>query len=221
MTVAQPAKGRQARLLEHRETIRRAILDAALDLFISEGYGQVSIRNIAARVEYSPGAIYSYFASKDEIFYALAEEGLRSLGARELADAPSDDALDDLRASIWRLYEFSTEQPQYFALVFLDRHVPRVSKDYERFAFISEMRNRALARVERCIAEGLFPDTTHAEVALRLLWAPVVGFAALRLSHRIPDGVAIDPLVRDSIETTIAGIRAGAPRHARPLEAAS
>ena len=221
MTVAQPAKGRQARLLEHRETIRRAILDAALDLFISEGYGQVSIRNIAARVEYSPGAIYGYFASKDEIFYALAEEGLRSLGARELADAPSDDALDDLRASIWRLYEFSTEQPQYFALVFLDRHVPRVSKDYERFAFISEMRKRALARVERCIAEGLFPDTTHAEVALRLLWAPVVGFAALRLSHRIPDGVAIDPLVRDSIETTIAGIRAGAPRHARPLDVAS
>lgn len=221
MTVATRPKGRQARLLEHRETIRRAILDAALDLFISEGYGQVSIRNIAARVEYSPGAIYGYFESKDEIFYALAEEGLRSLGARELADAPSADALDDLRASIWRLYEFSTEQPQYFALVFLDRHVPRVSKDYERFAFISEMRNRALARVERCIAEGLFPDTTHAEVALRLLWAPVVGFAALRLSHRIPDGVAIDPLVRDSIETTIAGIRAGAPRHARPLEAAS
>ncbi|HET9272092.1 MAG TPA: TetR/AcrR family transcriptional regulator [Vicinamibacterales bacterium] len=221
MTLAKPTKGRQARLLEHRETTRRAILDAALDLFISEGYGQVSIRNIAARVEYSPGAIYGYFASKDEIFYALAEEGLRSLGARELADAPSADALDDVRASIWRLYEFSKEQPQYFALVFLDRHVPRVSKDYERFAFISEMRKRALARVERCIAEGLFPDTTHAEVALRLLWAPVVGFAALRLSHRIPDGVAIDPLVRDSIETTIAGIRAGAPRHARPLEAAS
>jgi AcrR family transcriptional regulator len=221
MTVANPPKGRQARLLELRETTRRAILDAALDLFINEGYGQVSIRNIAARVEYSPGAIYGYFASKDEIFYALAEEGLRSLGARELADAPSADALDDLRASIWRFYEFSKEQPQYFALVFLDRHVPRVSKDYERFAFISEMRNRALARVERCIAEGLFPDTTHAEVALRLLWAPVVGFAALRLSHRIPDGVAIDPLVRDSIETTIAGIRAGAPRHARPLDVAS
>ena len=221
MSAVKPSKGRQARLLEIRETTRRAILDAALDLFISEGYGQVSIRNIAARVEYSPGAIYGYFASKDEIFYALAEEGLRSLGARELADAPSADALDDLRASVWRLYEFSKAQPQYFALVFLDRHVPRVSKDYERFAFISEMRKRALARVERCIAEGLFPDTTHAEVALRLLWAPVVGFAALRLSHRIPDGVAIDPLVRDSIETTIAGIRAGAPRHARPLEAAS
>ena len=212
-------KGRQARLLEVRETTRRAILDAALDLFISQGYSQVSIRNIAARVEYSPGAIYGYFASKDEIFYALAEEGLRDLGARELADSPSDDPIEDVRAAAWRLYEFSTDQPQYFALVFLERAVPRVSKEYERFAFISEMRSRALARVERCIAEGLFPATTHAEVALRLLWAPIVGIAALRLSHRMPDSVDIDSLVRDAIATTIAGIRAGAPRHARPVEA--
>jgi AcrR family transcriptional regulator len=221
MTSDARPKGRQARLLEAREITRRAILDAALDLFITHGYGEVSIRNIAARVEYSPGAIYGYFASKDEIFYALAEEGLRDLGARELADAPSGDPVEDVRASAWRLYEFSKEQPQYFALVFLDRRVPRVSREYERFAFISEMRGRALARVERCIAEGLFPETTYAEVALRLLWAPIVGLAALRLSQRIPEGVAMDPLVRDAIETTIAGIRAGAPRHAQPAEAAS
>jgi len=32
----------------------------------------------------------------------------------------------------------------------------------------------------------------------------------------MPDEVDPDPLVRDAIETTIAGIRAGAPRHARP-----
>jgi AcrR family transcriptional regulator len=214
-------KGRQARLVEARATTRRAILDAALDLFITHGYPQVSIRNIAARVGYSPGAIYGYFASKDDIFYALAEEGLRSLGARELADVPSADPVDDVRATAWRLYEFSKEQPQYFALVFLDPRVPRVSKEFERFAFISEMRNRALARVDRCVAEGFFPPTTHAEVAMRLLWAPIVGIAALRLSRRLPDEVDPDPLVRDAIDTTIAGIRAGAPRHARPAASAA
>ncbi|HXR44264.1 MAG TPA: TetR/AcrR family transcriptional regulator [Pseudolysinimonas sp.] len=215
MTVQRPT-GRQARLLEAKAITRRAILDAALDLFITHGYAQVSIRNIAARVEYSPGAIYGYFASKDDIFFALAEEGLRSLGAREMADAPSADPVEDVRAATWRLYEFSKDQPQYFTLVFLDQRVPRVSREYERFAFISEMRSRALARVDRCVAEGLFPPTTHADVALRLLWAPIVGFAALRLSRRMADEVDLDPLVRDAIETTIAGIRAGAPRHARP-----
>ena len=208
--------GREERQQLARESTRRAILDAALELFIADGYTQVSIRNIAAKVEYSPGAIYSYFPSKDEIFFALAEEGFRQLGARQFTGAPSDDPLDDVRAAAWRLYEFSKEQPQYFALVFLDRRVPRVSREYERFAFISEMRSRLLAQVQRCVAEGVFPATTYSEVALRLLWAPIFGIAALRLSHRLAPAEDADALVRDAIDTTIAGIRAGAPSHARP-----
>lgn len=206
---------REERQQQARESTRRAILDAALELFIADGYTQVSIRNIAAKVEYSPGAIYSYFPSKDEIFFALAEEGFRQIGGGQVNDTPSADPLDDVRATLWRLSEFSKEQPQYFALVFLDRHVPRVSREYERFSIISEIRNRALSQVERCIAEGMFPATTHAEVALRLLFAPILGIAALRVSNRTTPEDA-DALVRDAIETTIAGIRAGAPRYARP-----
>jgi RND family efflux transporter MFP subunit len=206
---------REERQQHARESTRRAILDAALELFIADGYAQVSIRNIAAKVEYSPGAIYSYFPSKDEIFFALAEEGFREIGERQFAGSPSDDPLDDVRAVAWRLYEFSKDQPQYFALVFLDRHVPRVSKEYERFSFISEMRNRALAQVERCVAGGIFPETTDPQVALRLIFAPIFGIAALRLSNRMQPDVDPDALVRDAIETTIAGIRAGAPRRAR------
>ena len=207
---------REERQLEARATTRRAILDAALELFLAHGYAEVSIRNIAAKVEYSPGAIYGYFTSKDEIFFALAEEGYRQLGALEPADARPVDALDDVKATAWRLYEFSKAQPQYFALVFLDRRVPRVSREYERFAFISEMRERVLEKVRQCIAEGVFPPTTHADVALRLLWAPIFGIAALRLSNRLPDDVDADALVHDAIDTMIAGLKAGAPRHAQP-----
>jgi RND family efflux transporter MFP subunit len=211
---------REERQQHAREATRRAILDAALELFIADGYTQVSIRNIAAKVEYSPGAIYSYFPSKDEIFFALAEEGFREIGERQFAGTPSDDPLEDVRTVAWRLYEFSKDQPRYFALVFLDRHVPRVSKEYERFSFISAMRGRALAQVERCIADRIFPAATSPETALRLLFAPVIGIAALRLSNRMQPEVDADALVRDAIETTIAGIRAGAPTHARRATAA-
>ena len=202
-----------------RETTRRAILDAALELFLANGYPQVSIRNIAVKVEYSPAAIYSYFPSKDEIFFALAEEGFRLLGASQPAHAPSDDPLDDVRAAAWRLYEFSKEQPEYFALVFLDRHVPRIGREYERFAFMSEMRNRTLAQVQRCVAEGVFPATIEAVVAMRLLFAPIIGIAALRLSERLSPPEDADALAQDAIDTTIAGLRAGAPTHAQPSSA--
>src|SRR5438477_13129932 len=113
-----------------RKAVRRAILDAARELFVHEGYQNVSIRKIAERIEYSPAAIYGYFASKDDIFFALAEEGFRLLGD------PSDCSqtlgpLARIRAIFWRLYEFSCQHPQYFDLMFVDRSVPRISREYE------------------------------------------------------------------------------------------
>ena len=212
---AEERLSREGRQQHARATTRRAILDAALALFVSDGYAQVSIRNIAAQVEYSPGAIYSYFKSKDEIFFALAEEGFRLLGATQLADTPSDDPLDEIRTVARRFYEFSKVQPQYFALVFLDRRVPRIGREYERFAFMSDMRSRLRAQMQRCIDQGLFPASVDADVGLRLLWAPILGIAALRLSERLAPEDA-DCLVLDAIDTTIAGLRAGAPSRARP-----
>ena len=205
--------GRGERRQQAHAEIRRAILDAALELFVADGYAQVSIRNVASKVEYSPGAIYSYFPSKDAIFFALAEEGFRLLGASTLATVASGDALKDVRDAIWRFYEFSKQQPQYFALVFLDRHVPRIGREYEQFAFMTELRNRVRARVQRCIDEGVFPATVDPDIALRLLWAPIIGIVSFQLSHRLSAGVDADALVRDAIDTTIAGLRAGAPVH--------
>jgi AcrR family transcriptional regulator len=208
---------REERQQQARATTKRAILDAALSLFVSDGYAQVSIRKIAARVEYSPGAIYSYFKSKDEIFFALAEEGFRLLGSTQLPHAPSEDPLDDIRTAACRFYEFSKAQPQYFALVFLDRRVPRIGREYERFAFMSDLKSRLKSRMQRCIDQGLFPTTVNAEVGLRLIWAPILGIAALRLSERLTHADA-DSLVLDAIDTTIAGLRAGVPSRARPSE---
>jgi AcrR family transcriptional regulator len=208
--------GRQAGRLQPHETTRRAILDAALDLFVADGYAHVSIRNVAAKVGYSPGAIYSYFDSKDDIFLALAEEGFRKLGASHMARPATGDPLADLADVPWRLYAFSKEQPQYFALVFLDRRVPRIGPQSERFAFMSDIKNSLHARVQRCVDEGLFPASLRPQVALRLLWASVIGIASLRLSDRLPPGEDADALVRVAISTTIAGLRAGGANHLQP-----
>jgi len=117
-----------------REAVSRAILDAARDLFVTEGYRNVSIRKIAEKIEYSPAAIYGYFPSKDDIFYALAEEGFLLLHGADTVTLDAQlaglEPLDRLKAIFWRLYEFSRQQPQYFELMFIDRAVPRISQGY-------------------------------------------------------------------------------------------
>src|SRR3954465_8710169 len=127
--------GIRERHTRERENVRSAILAAARSLFLAQGYANVSMRKIAEQIEYSPGAIYSYFASKEDIFFALAEEGVQCLRAHcptQIGVAGSSSPLDQVRAAIWCFYTFSKEQPEYFSLIFVDGAVPRISRDWER-----------------------------------------------------------------------------------------
>lgn len=193
-----------------REAVQRAILDAARALFVSEGYLNVSIRKIAERIEYSPAAIYGYFESKDDIFLALAEEGFRLLIETKPPVEPSD-ALDAVRQIFWHYYEFSKAHAEYFALMFVDRSVPRISRDWERFGFVREMRARLAERIGRAIDAGLFPTSLRPETAFRILAAAVHGPAVIRLCDRLAPGENADALARDTLEAAIAGLRAGIP----------
>lgn len=191
-----------------REAVARAILDAARDLFVAEGYQHVSIRKIAEKIEYSPAAIYSYFPSKDDIFLALTEEGFRMLFACEEGAAPADP-IDKMRAGFWRLYEFSKEHPEHFALMFLDRSVPRISKDWQRFGFVREMKTRMAAHIQSVIDAGLFPPGTDADTVFRILLASIHGVAVMRLCERLAPAENADALARETLEAALAGLRAG------------
>jgi AcrR family transcriptional regulator len=194
-----------------REAVRRSILDAARELFVAEGFQNVSIRKIAERIEYSPAAIYGYFASKDDIFFALAEEGFRLLGdprtTRHDSELAAASALDRVRAVFWRLYEFSRDQPQYFALMFVDRSVPRISREYQRFAFAREIKQHIIEELEACIASRQLPPTLNAPAAMRALMVGVLGVAVLQLSDRLGPGEDPDLLAADVLNLAIAGLQ--------------
>src|SRR5262245_29470536 len=105
--------GIKERQQRERDQTRQAILIAARELFVTEGYRNVSMRKIAERIEYSPAAIYGYFPSKEDIFFALAEEGFRSLGSRLLtASQGTTDPFERLRRGLWAFYEFSKADPE-------------------------------------------------------------------------------------------------------------
>src|SRR5437867_9911227 len=188
-----------------REAVRRAILDAARDLFVREGYANVSIRKIAERIEYSPAAIYGYFPSKDDIFFALAEEGFTLLSAPAESRQPDErQPLDRIRAIFWRLYEFSREHPQYFWLMFVDRSVPRICREYERSPFVRQLRHDLIAQVQRAIDAKSLPPSVDASVAFLLLVTGITGVALMRLSDRGPTAIAAE-LARDITNVLIAG----------------
>lgn len=192
-----------------RHAVRASILDAARDLFVAEGYANVSIRKIAERIEYSPAAIYSYFPGKDDIFFALAAEGFRRLDDT-IKDAAGDaDPLQDLRNCWWAFYQFSKDQREFFHLMFVDRSVPAITEQWQGFNLLQQMIDRVAARIQRSIDAGHLPATLDPQVALHVLWAALTGPAVLGCTCRLAPGENPDALARDVLETTLAGLAAG------------
>jgi AcrR family transcriptional regulator len=192
-----------------REAVRRAILDAARDLFVREGFENVSIRKIAERIEYSPAAIYSYFPSKDDIFFALAEEGFRRLDAKVRSAIGPTDPLEAFRACWWAYYEFSKEDREFFELMFVDRSVPQITEQWTGLAFVDQMLAFASERIQRCIDAGHFAPNTNAEVAMHLIWGALTGPAVIGNGCRLSPGENPDALAHDVLELVIAGLRSG------------
>jgi AcrR family transcriptional regulator len=54
---------------------RRAILDAAREVFAELGHESATVRDIIRRTGLASGTFYNYFRSLDEVFEALADDG--------------------------------------------------------------------------------------------------------------------------------------------------
>jgi AcrR family transcriptional regulator len=164
------------------------------------------MRKIAERIEYSPAAIYSYFPSKDDIFFALAEEGFRLLSELgRTAVERSDDPLERLRHGLWAFYEFSKAHPQYFELMFTDRSVPSLSQDFQRFEFFQQTTAAAEADIRACVERGQFSKRLDPAASLHVLWVGVLGAATIGLAQRLAPGEDPDALAHDVLEAMLAG----------------
>lgn len=54
--------------------MKRKIMEAAIDIIEQEGYEKLSIRKIAAKIEYSPTTIYLYYTDKAGIITDMSNE---------------------------------------------------------------------------------------------------------------------------------------------------
>jgi AcrR family transcriptional regulator len=76
---------------QRRAETRRALLDAAAELFAKRGYHAVSLDEIAARAGYTRGALHYNFSGKQDLLLRLLEERLAARGTALAGSRP--DAL--------------------------------------------------------------------------------------------------------------------------------
>jgi len=176
---------KERREREKSET-RDKILDAARELFVTEGYEGVSMRRVAEKIEYSPTAIYVYFADKNELFHELCRQDFARLQeVMQSAEMPADP-VERLR-QIGRSYiQFGVRFPNHYVFMFMTPHLPQEPDEEDR-EIMGNPEEDAYAMlkwaVQEAINAGSFRQGVQdAELVSQTLWASVHGVISLNIA---------------------------------------
>jgi AcrR family transcriptional regulator len=191
-----------------RVEIRQKILDAARELFATEGYDRVTMRRIAEAIEYSPTTIYHHFEDKDDLVNALCEEDFSRLLAVFRGQRPPDDPVEWIRQLGRGYARFGLENPNHYRFMFMTpakyENVPEPhSAGQDSFGVLK-------MAVEKALANGQFrPGDPH--LMAQVLWASIHGAVALLITMQEkhwPHGPASPGLVDEVVENGIRGFLA-------------
>jgi len=154
-----------------------ALLDAARRLFFTKGYAGTTVEQVAADAGFSKRTVYLYFKNKDDLFAAIAEEGLEILRSR--LDVIDVDALP-VKESIQRILDvylwFAKEHTSYFHIIFREAE-PKMIRGIS-----DELRRRLENHENACV--GLIVRVAQKAIDEELIpaidpWAVAVAFWGL------------------------------------------
>ena len=166
-----------------QKDIRKLILSTAERLFVRQGYENVSMREIARKIEYSPTTIYHHFRDKGELFFRILEGYHGQLLVRmEKIYRAGGDPVDTLRKGMRAYTEFGLANPSYYKLAFMS------PPEFKAESYMVEgTKGTALFQglrgsTEECIRRGLFRDM-NVDLAAQVLWTVNHGVTSLLITN--------------------------------------
>jgi AcrR family transcriptional regulator len=169
-----------------KQNLRQRVLEVAEELFVTDGYRNVSMRKIAETIEYSPTTIYRLFRNKADIMNHLLARGYDGVYRRYekiLARRPASP-LETLNRVITEYVKYALDNPNHYELWFKTGQIELI--DHQLRMRHGDWSHRVyhvwLERIDECKAEGLLPDR-ETLVLFQLIWGSVIGMISLRIHH--------------------------------------
>ncbi|PLP57086.1 TetR/AcrR family transcriptional regulator [Mesorhizobium loti] len=170
----------QTRREQQKAALRSELVAAAHKLVQEEGYEGLTIRKLAKMVGYAPMSVYSYFADKQDILFALAEDAFQILARRIEQNAP-DDPIDALRAVMTEYAAFGLGNPNEYRTVFMTEKTKLPEgRSFEKLDEENPAMKLLIDRVEACVAAGKLKGDPHAIATM--LWATGHGTISLLIT---------------------------------------
>lgn len=175
---------KERREREKSET-RDKILDAARELFITEGFEGVSMRKVAEKIEYSPTAIYVHFADKEELFRELCHQDYARLAQVFQSSVMPKDPIERLK-QIGAIYiDFGTRYPHHYKFMFMTPPMHEPNEEDREMMGNPEMDAYAFLKwaVQQALDAGCFrKELNDTALISQTLWASVHGVISLNIA---------------------------------------
>ena len=186
--------------------LRTAVLDAARQLLVREGYRDLSMRDVANAVGCSVSSIYLYFAGKDELVHTLMDEGFDQWyrRMRDLADGEGTPGAK-LEAVCRAYVEFGLANREFYEIMYMF-HSDRMAR-YPKELFRRARRNFDLmAELVTAYAPESVRGPDDARIAATALWATLHGVVSTIIADRLDRRIDQARYVDGAIRYALAGV---------------
>lgn len=197
------------RSLHTADELRELILSASTELIQEAGLGGLSAREIARRINYSPGTLYNSFENLDDL--VLTIEGrlldglLDTLSAIPAGGTPREQVHKVASAYL----SFAAQNPKLWNLIF-EHHLPGSQSVPDTYRQKFEALMGTIEDALRPLSADLGPEDIKRSA--RVLWAGVHGIASLSAADKLSVIATEDAsvLVDDLVRTCLNGLEGAA-----------
>ena len=164
--------GRPARRGRPRsDRVQRAILDAARELLVSDGFAGLRLEHVAARAGVGKATIYRRWASKEELSLAVLEE----LASPHIVIADTGDTREELLAATLNAMRAVNDTPfgPVIAALLSQIAMNPLLGDPFRASVVQGRRDEVRRAIWRGIRRGDLRTDSDVDVATELLVGPV------------------------------------------------
>jgi AcrR family transcriptional regulator len=210
VTATSDARPRSNRLPRHER--RRQLLDAALEVFVSQGYHAAAMDEIADRAGVSKPVLYQHFPGKLELYLALLDESVDTL-LETVRDALRSHAEPKQRvaATFSAYFEYVGGGAEAYRLVF--------ESDLSNETLVRSRLDRAQQECAAIVSQAVKEDAGLSGDEAQLLSVGLVGMAQvtarywLSTGHHIPREAAEQLVARLAWRGISGWPRSESPEH--------
>jgi AcrR family transcriptional regulator len=162
----------------YRDARRQEILSAARRVFVRNGFHAASMQDLFAAAQLSSGAVYRYFAGKDEVVLAIAEDSMAEVLATIRAVGSDNSSIGAaLAAGVTQIHARNAENGLAGLGVQVWSEALRNPRVKVRFVeILTDLRGAVTALAERHQQDGSLPSPATAEALATLMISILTGY---------------------------------------------